>query len=156
MLSTMNIGMIRGGHNANVVPSSCSLEIDRRLLPDETVDQAFAELKAVLDGAGEPAGSYALEFLTGTNGFAAPRDGPGIVALAAAIAAERGEAARFVNAVGVSDGRYYADDRIEIVNFGPGGGLEGHAANESVALSEMIEAALVLRRMVAALLGLGG
>ena len=156
MLSTMNIGMIRGGHNANVVPSACSFEIDRRLLPDETVAQAFAELEAVLEGAGEPAGSYGVELLTGTNGFAAPRDGPGIAALAAAIEAERGEAARFIDAVGVSDGRYYADDGIEIVNFGPGGGLEGHAANESVALSEMVEAALVLRCMVAAFLGLGG
>ena len=54
MKSTVNIGMFHGGHNTNVVPSACTVEIDRRLLPDETVKAAFAELKKVIDGAGEP------------------------------------------------------------------------------------------------------
>ena len=34
MKSTVNIGMFHGGHNTNVVPSACTVEIDRRLLPD--------------------------------------------------------------------------------------------------------------------------
>ncbi len=33
MASTANVGTIRGGHNMNVVPSDCVVEIDRRLLP---------------------------------------------------------------------------------------------------------------------------
>ena len=48
---------------------------------------------------------------------------------------------KFLNATGVSDGRYYADDGIEIINFGPGSGAQGHAANESVPIAEMVEAA---------------
>ena len=42
---------------------------------------------------------------------------------------------RELSATGVSDGRYYADDRIEIINFGPGSGAQGHAANESVPIA---------------------
>ena len=37
----VNIGMFHGGHNTNVVPSACTVEIDRRLLPDEKVKDAF-------------------------------------------------------------------------------------------------------------------
>ena len=54
MKSTVNIGMFHGGHNTNVVPSACTVEIDRRLLPDEKVKDAFDELKDVVDGVGEP------------------------------------------------------------------------------------------------------
>ena len=69
MRSTMNVGMIRGGHNTNVVPASCVVEIDRRLLPTERVTTAFKEIQATLKRAGEPKGSWRAEFLTGTNGF---------------------------------------------------------------------------------------
>src|SRR5204862_110478 len=72
MRSTVNVGMFHGGHNTNVVPSACTVEIDRRLLPDEKVKDAFAELKKIVDGAGEPKSLYTVEFLTGTNGFHAP------------------------------------------------------------------------------------
>lgn len=136
MQSTINVGLIEGGSNANVVPSAAAMTIDRRLLPAEKVDAAFAELHAILSAAGEPDGSWTLEKLTGTNGFRAAADGPGVTALGAAIAGRTGAPARLLNATGVSDGRYFADDGIEIVNFGPGSGAEGHAANESVPLAD--------------------
>jgi acetylornithine deacetylase/succinyl-diaminopimelate desuccinylase family protein len=152
MRSTVNIGMFHGGHNTNVVPSACMVEIDRRLLPGEKVRDAFAELKRIVDGAGEPRSLYRVEFLTGTNGFFAPENGQVVAAFEAAIEEQTGRKARFLNATGVSDGRYYADDRIEIINFGPGSGAQGHAANESVPIGAMVEAAEiqleVVRRML--------
>jgi acetylornithine deacetylase/succinyl-diaminopimelate desuccinylase-like protein len=152
--STMNIGRIQGGQNVNVVPSSCVLEIDRRLLPDEDVDEAFREMADILAASGEPAHSFEVEFLTGTNGFSPPLDGTGISALAAAIEARRGRAPAFINALAVSEGRYFAGDDIEIVNFGPGDGATSHAANEHVALDQMVDAAVILRDTVDRLLGL--
>lgn len=141
MRSTVNIGMFHGGHNTNVVPSSCAVEIDRRLLPGEKVKEAFTELKRVVDKVGEPRSLYRVEFLTGTNGFFAPEGGAAVDAFEKAIKARVGRKAKFLNATGVSDGRYYADDGIEIINFGPGSGAQGHAANESVPVAEMVEAA---------------
>jgi acetylornithine deacetylase/succinyl-diaminopimelate desuccinylase-like protein len=155
MQSTVNVGMFHGGHNTNVVPSACTVEIDRRLLPTETVKSAFAELKAVIDGVGEPRGTYKVEFLTGTNGFLAPENGAGVAALEAAIRARTGRKATFLNATGVSDGRYFADDGIEIINFGPGSGAQGHAANESVPIAQMEDAAHILLDTVQRLNGLG-
>ena len=151
--ATMNIGLIRGGHNTNAVPSSCTVEIDCRLLPDTRVEDAFAELKDIVASAGEPAGSVEVTFLTGTNGFTAPADGPAVTALNQAIETRLGAPARFLNAVGVSDGRYFADDGIEIINFGPGSGDEGHAANESVPISELVDAARIQLDFIERLLG---
>jgi succinyl-diaminopimelate desuccinylase len=153
MRSTVNIGMFHGGHNTNVVPSACTVEIDRRLLPNEKVKDAFKELKRVVDGVGEPKALYAVEFLTGTNGFFAPENGAAVGAFEAAVKAETGRTVKFLNATGVSDGRYYADDGIEIINFGAGSGAQGHAANESVPIAQMVEAATIQLDVVRRLVG---
>ena len=155
MKSTVNIGMFHGGHNTNVVPSACTVEIDRRLLPNEKVKDAFKELKSVIDGVREPKGTYAVEFLTGTNGFFAPENGAAVGAFEAVVKARAGRKVKFLNATGVSDGRYYADDGIEIINFGPGSGAQGHAANESVPVASMVEAAEIQLDVVKRLLGPG-
>ncbi len=154
MKSTMSIGLFQGGHNTNVVPNKAMMEIDRRLLPSEKVEEAFAELKAVLESAGEKPGTFEVEFLRGTNGFRAGTDGPLVSAYMAAIEAKTGQPARFLNATGVSDGRYFADDNIEIVNFGPGSGAQGHAENESVPVAAMVEAAEIQLDLVDRLLGM--
>ena len=154
MRSTINLGMICGGHNTNVVPSACRVEIDRRLLPNETVDAAYAEIAALVTASGEPADKVELARLRGTNGFRAPADGALVQGFSAAIQAATGASPRFLNATGVSDGRYFADDGIEIVNFGPGAGDQGHAANESVPVEQMVQAALIQLDLVARVLGL--
>ena len=155
MRSTVNVGMFHGGHNTNVVPSACTVEIDRRLLPNEKVKDAFKELKQVIDGVREPKGTYAVEFLTGTNGFFAPENGAAVGAFEAVVKARAGRKVKFLNATGESDGRYYADDGIEIINFGPGSGAQGHAANESVPVASMVEAAEIQLDVVKRLLGPG-
>ncbi|HKU94307.1 MAG TPA: ArgE/DapE family deacylase [Vineibacter sp.] len=153
MKSTVNVGMFHGGHNTNVVPSACTVEIDRRLLPDEKVKDAFKELKQVVDKVGEPRSMYTVEFLTGTNGFFAPENGQAVTAFEAAVKRQTGRKVKFLSATGVSDGRYYADDGIEIINFGPGSGAQGHAANESVPVAEMVEAARIQLEVVQQLTG---
>ena len=141
MQSTNSLGILRGGHNTNVVPSAARAEFDRRLLPTEKVEAAFAEMKDILARAGEPADSYAFTLERGTNGFGSHEDGELVQAFIIEIAARLGKPAQFLNATGVSDGRYFADDQIPILNFGPGSGAQGHAANESVPIDQMIDAA---------------
>lgn len=153
MQSTMNIGMMRGGENTNVVPSRCVAQIDRRLLPSESVDSAFAELSLVVARAGEPADRVEVKRLRGTNGFRGSADGPLVSTLRAAIQDVTHAPAAFSSAIGVSDGRYFADDAIEIVNFGPGVGAAGHASNESVSIEELRQGARILEQVVERLLG---
>jgi acetylornithine deacetylase/succinyl-diaminopimelate desuccinylase-like protein len=153
--STVNPGLLRAGHNTNVVPSHAVAEIDRRLLPEESVAGAFAEIEAILAAAGEPAGSWRVELLRGTEGFEGDRRGACVQAFETAIREVAGRPAAFANAIGVSDGRYFAEDGVEIVNFGPGPGEAGHAANEYVPLPELVDAALVQLAVAERLLGTG-
>lgn len=150
--STMNIGIFRGGENTNVVPNFARLEIDRRLLPEEKLADAFAEIEQLVQAHPE-AEHLSCRLLTGTNGFRAPHDGPLVSALTAAIADVTGAPARFLKDTGASDGRYFADDGIEIVNFGPGAGWQGHRANEFVPLDELVAATAILEGLVGRLLG---
>lgn len=83
-----------------------------------------------------------------------PAEGPGVAAFQAEIQARTDRPARFLTATGVSDGRYFATDGIEIINFGPGSGAQGHAANESVPIDQMAAAARIQLGVVQRLLGL--
>ncbi|MDP6785854.1 MAG: M20/M25/M40 family metallo-hydrolase [Rhodospirillales bacterium] len=156
MASTANIGTFHSGHNINVVPSECTVEIDRRLLPGETVEEAFGEIRDAVEAAGEPPASRSVELLRGTNGFKGAEDGRAVGAFRAAIEARTGAAAQFLTPVGAYDGRYFADDDIEIVNVGPGAGAEGHATNESVPVTQLVDAAVIHLDVVERLLGLNG
>ena len=152
-VSTMNIGTIHAGENPNVVPDRCTARIDRRLLPDEPVEEAHAEMEAVLAAVGEPAGSYTVRRPVGTNGFSAPLDGPFVSALMTAIEEHQGRPPAVLNALAASDGRFFARDGIEIVSFGPGDGAVSHAANEFIPLAEMVDAALIHLAFVERTLG---
>ncbi len=152
--STMNIGIFRGGENTNVVPNLARVEIDRRLLPEEKIVEAFAEIEALVLAHPE-ADHLSCRLLTGTNGFRAPHDGPLVSALCGAIVGVTGAPARFLKDTGASDGRYFADDGIEIVNFGPGAGWQGHKANEYVPLDELVAATAILEGVVERVLGVG-
>ena len=153
MRSTINIGKLQGGKNTNVVPSKCIAQIDRRILPSETVDQAFTEVVSIINSAGEPDETVFAEQLRGTNGFRGDISGPLVTSLSDAISAVTGSPATFSTAIGVSDGRYFADDGIEIVNFGPGIGSDGHASNESVSIDSLSTSALILDQAFNDLIG---
>ena len=91
--------------------------------------------------------------LRGTNGFIGNPNGRLLSALSSAIETETGRPAVLGSAIGVSDGRYFSDDGIEIVNFGPGVGSEGHAIDESVTFESLDASARILERLVGELLG---
>ncbi len=45
---TINVGTIRGGTVVNMVPSQCTIEVDRRLLPGESEQDARAEFDSLI------------------------------------------------------------------------------------------------------------
>lgn len=152
--STMNIGTITGGANTNVVPAQAYATIDRRLLPEvESVEEAMSEIAMLLAVSGVPGDDYRLELLTGTNGFSAASDSAVVQAFRTAGRAVSGSEPQMVEALGASDGRHFSDQEIQIVNFGPGEGEQGHAPNESVSRIELETACLVLEKVLAHLTG---
>ncbi len=47
--ATCNIGVVRGGVQINFVPDRCEIEIDRRMLPGETVDSVLCHYQEIVD-----------------------------------------------------------------------------------------------------------
>lgn len=47
--ATLNIGMITGGMQANAVPATCELLLDRRTIPGEDPDEAYRELSQFIN-----------------------------------------------------------------------------------------------------------
>ena len=46
----LNVTLIRGGHAQNAIPETCTIEGDRRVIPDEDFDEALLELtNAIID-----------------------------------------------------------------------------------------------------------
>jgi len=48
---TLNVGLIAGGINTNVVPDRVTFRIDRRIIPEESPPTAEAELRALIESA---------------------------------------------------------------------------------------------------------
>jgi succinyl-diaminopimelate desuccinylase len=49
---TVNVGVLRGGRQPNIVPDRCEITIDRRTLPGETVSTVRRELRALFQHHG--------------------------------------------------------------------------------------------------------
>lgn len=48
---TLNIGLIEGGINTNVVPDRVSFRIDRRIIPEESPAEAESELRSLIEAS---------------------------------------------------------------------------------------------------------
>ena len=151
--STINIGKIYGGTNTNAVPSACRIEIDRRLLPEEKIQDAVDELEETIATSGEPEGTWDIQLITGSKGFASPRESPPLTIFQNAIETKTGKPCRDIVAIGASDARYFADDGIILMTFGPGHAKDGHKANEFVPVADLEAAALIQLSVIDQLLG---
>ena len=135
--STLAITTFASGHDINTVPDAASFAFDRRILPTEDADAALAEIEEVLRAAGEPEGSWSLEPLVRSNGFEPGRDGDGVRAHAQAVREVTGREPEFLLSEGASDGRHFARDGIEILNFGAGMGERCHAPDEYIEIADL-------------------
>jgi acetylornithine deacetylase/succinyl-diaminopimelate desuccinylase-like protein len=135
--STLSITRAGGGYDINTIPDRAWFELDRRPLPGESIDSVVAEIKAVLSSADEPPGSWSLATLIASPGFEPGRAGPAVRAHQQAVAELTGREARFLVSEGASDGRHFAADGIEILNFGAGLGDRCHSPDEYIDLEQL-------------------
>jgi acetylornithine deacetylase/succinyl-diaminopimelate desuccinylase family protein len=140
--STISIGIIKGGENINVVPFKTEILIDRRITSKENIKFSYTHLRAYLNKKFKNA---KLEFLTGTNPFKSNPKNIYLLNLIKSYKKIKKNSPKFLSSIGVSDGRYFADDKINIINFGPGSGDEGHKSNEKLINKELLENYLILK-----------
>ena len=139
--STISIGIIKGGENINVVPYKTEILIDRRITNTENIKTSFAHMKNFIKKH-EP--NAKISFLTGTNSFSSNPNNSFLKSLKNSYKLIKGKNPIFLSSIGVSDGRYFADDSINIINVGPGDGDEGHRSNEKLLNTDIVEYYLIL------------
>jgi acetylornithine deacetylase len=142
---TLSVGVIEGGQAVNIVPDSCWIELDRRMLPGEVHDVVMTDTAAVLSGLDgwsmDPAHLVAA-------GMDVPPTSTVVHELSGALAA--------CGVPPVIEGAQYATDAgiynaagIPCVVFGPGNIADAHTATESLDLAELETATAIVRRFLA-------
>ena len=143
--STINVGIISGGENVNVVPSKTRIVVDRRITHKEDVKKAFNEIKNFILKVDR---SAKVKFLTGTNPFKSNKSNIYLKELSKSKELITGQKSKFLSSIGVSDGRYFADDNVNIINIGPGTGSEGHKSNEKLINKDLVDYFLLLENFL--------
>jgi acetylornithine deacetylase/succinyl-diaminopimelate desuccinylase family protein len=143
--STINVGIVNGGENVNVVPSKTRIVVDRRITHKEDVKKAFNEIKNFILKIDR---SAKVKFLTGTNPFKSNKSNIYLKELSKSKELITGQKSKFLSSIGVSDGRYFADDNVNIINIGPGTGSEGHKSNEKLINKDLVDYFLLLENFL--------
>ena len=116
----LSVVRVHGGVAGNVVPDRCTVEVNRRYAPSLTLEEAEAEVRALLDGADEIA-------LTSVSPAAHPNLSHPLVA----------EFAGLLDLpvrckLGWTDVARFSAHGVPAVNFGPGDPEVSHTAGEHV------------------------
>jgi succinyl-diaminopimelate desuccinylase len=141
--ATLNVGKISGGLQWNIVPDRCTVAMDRRLLPGESRASAMAEIRAVLDEFS--ANVAPLNYDLHSEGDVAanintPPNHPFVQSAGAALQAVCGQRRDLIGYVQTSDGRWFAEDGLPIIIFGPGEPAVAHAIGEHITVAQLVEA----------------
>ncbi len=149
---TLNLGTIRGGAGVNLVPDLAVLEIERRVLPGESPDEARAEVIArIAEACGEARIDHEEPFLESAGLPDASGDGaaaPWVDRLAAEAHARGAAAIRTAARYGTNASVFTAAGVPSVV-FGPGSIAQAHTADEWIDLDQVGTAAEILAALVA-------
>lgn len=119
---TINLGTIRGGTKFNLVADRATLELDRRLVPGESLDAARAEVEAVCAAVQaadrEPFECRVREVMRVAPAEIAP-DAPIVEACRRAHRAITGREAALAASAGFEDAHYLIEAGIPTAMFGP-------------------------------------
>jgi succinyl-diaminopimelate desuccinylase len=151
---SINVGTITGGEKVNIIPASCSVEIDRRSIPGETPEDLIAQLEAAVELAKTryPELTATVELMFAGMPFEVDPTSELVSTVADAIASVLDKPAELVGFRGASDARFMAEMGVPTVVLGPGDIAAAHTAGEHISLDELEACALIYARAFAGLL----
>jgi succinyl-diaminopimelate desuccinylase len=147
--SAINVGTIRGGQQPSMVPAECRVQVDRRWVSTETIDEVFDGLEALLAKVRAARPGLRTELARMPEGMATMLHGPLVIepghplVLAARQAlAEAGRDDTTTVFRAWTDGALLSREAsIPTVIWGPGELKLAHSEEESVAVDEVLLAA---------------
>jgi succinyl-diaminopimelate desuccinylase len=133
------VTMIKAGEKENVVPGTCEIRFDRRLIPEESADKAEKELKAYFSKALEETGSKAsLEIVSKQPGYHTSKDLNFVQTVSKNIKKTTGRSLPYAAELGGNDGTFFAENDIPVICYGPiRDDTRYHGTNEFVYLKDL-------------------
>jgi succinyl-diaminopimelate desuccinylase len=157
--ANLNVGLISGGINTNVVPDKVTFRIDRRMIPEENpqaVEQELRDLIAQATTALPGIGSEVAQILVVRPMGVVPGQERLVSALTDAAAVVLNETIGAEGTPIYCDARLYTERGIPTVLYGAGPRTmleaNGHRADENLALDDLHAATQVVALAVARLL----
>lgn len=151
---TFSTGVIRGGLTGSIVPAECTVVVDRRVLPLETLDEGLAHVEQLLDRLRE-ARSGVDATIRPTLLFPPfpPSNDDNLARLVQAVIREleagSGEITGFAAA---TDAAWYARRGFATVIYGPGDGATAHQPDEWIGVDDLHAGTRALALVAARLL----
>lgn len=153
--ATINVGgEVKGGAKINIVPGYYAFTVDRRVIPEETAEEAERELiDFVRKAEKEIKGLKANVKVRGKFDPALTDPNTEFVKTVVNVASEvLKEKPRTTVCIGGLDTRYFQSKGVKAVTYGPGVLGAAHIANEYVEIKDLLTMAKIYVRMVAKLL----
>jgi len=147
---TLNVGVISGGAQVNFVPDGCTIEIDRRVIPGETPEEAlvpFRELFARARAADSALDVTLEEPFLMDSAMETPEDARIVQVAAEACRLTLGDAEITGVPYGTDASKFTAVGVPAIV-FGPGSIDQAHAAVEWVDCNQVLKAVDIYQQMM--------
>ncbi|MGV8824735.1 M20 family metallopeptidase [Methylibium petroleiphilum] len=156
----LNVGMIEGGTNTNVVPGKVVFKLDRRMIPEENPEQVEADIRRVIADAAAQTDGITVDIrrmLMCRALTPLPGNAPLVAALEKQASAVFGEPIRTTGTPLYTDVRLYCEHGVPAVIYGAGPRtvLESNAkrADEHIVLDDLRRATKVVARTLYELLG---
>lgn len=154
--SSLNIGTISGGIISNIVPDKCLLEIDRRLVPEETKEVAYGEISEIVDrlNAQVPEFNGTVEERQWWPGYIIQEEEPVIDAAKRAFRAAIGSEPVVAGKDASTDASWINIlAGVPVIMFSPGEGARAGNVNESVKIRDLVDGTRVVAQFVREVLG---
>src|SRR5467141_2653687 len=136
-------GQTGGGANFNVVPEECWFTVDRRINPEENLEEERAKLIGVLENYKREGIPLEWEILQEGRSAACRKEEPLGEALARGVRAVTGEPPRFEMCPGLLETRFYAEQEVSAYAYGPGLLSVAHGPKEYVDLRKVTDCAAI-------------
>ncbi len=155
--SVMNFGVISGGNQPSTVADTCSIKIDRRYIPGETVESVIQEYQEIIDSIKSEDPDFDTEIIRMPNNMLTldhlylmtPPNDPIVLAVKDSIRETIQKEPEITRKRGWTDAALLSNfGHIPTVVFGPGEISSSHTKNESVSIDELVDAVEIYGRII--------
>ncbi len=155
--SVMNFGVISGGNQPSTVADACSIKIDRRYIPGETVESVIQEYQDIIDAMKSEDDDFDAEIIRMPNNMLTldhlylmtPPEDPIVFAVKDSIRETIEKEPEITRKRGWTDAALLANyGNIPTVVFGPGEISSSHTKDESVSVEELVDAVEIYGRII--------